>query len=359
MADNTIAHGFIDFRHVMAERINEIGVDKIITAIQQSFDEHTRQLDGLMASFVERTTDHQRRWKMPRHRTLQPIDDLGVPMPGRGSVEYSLGFPIQGGADAYGLSRKARVTATVEDVNEQVLAMQHADGDWLIRHMLVPLFNGNQWTFVDEDKGDILVEGLANGDSVKYLLKNGTQATATGYKFQAGTIGNSANPFETIATYLRQYAVNAGATIVCYINNNERADTEALTNFVDPVDANLMRGEDQDRATGAIDLAWGEELVGYIKKARVWVVESHRVPAEYVLGEARGTGSAPVAMREYPEAALQGLRPESHVFANQTIQYNGIRFAGFGAWNRVGACVVQVENGSYVVPTDYASPPIP
>ena len=65
-----------------------------------------------------------------------------------------------------------------------------------------------------------------------------------------------------------------------------------------------------------------------------------------------------VAMREYPVASLQGLFRENHSPDGNHAETRFLRYAGFGAQNRIGAAVYQVEGGdtTYDIPTGYSTP---
>jgi hypothetical protein len=90
----------------------------------------------------------------------------------------------------------------------------------------------------------------------------------------------------------------------------------------------------------------------------VWIVEWTSVPAGYILATMTEAEPA-LAMRQEPEASLQGFYkvPEDrndHPF----YEAQWARHAGFGAWNRVGAVVYRIGNGTYAVPANL-TPPIP
>jgi hypothetical protein len=62
-------------------------------------------------------------------------------------------------------------------------------------------------------------------------------------------------------------------------------------------------------------------------------------------------------MREHVEAGLRGFNARYQTMEDGswfTTQY--VRAAGFGAWNRVGAVVQRVGNGTYAIPTNFTSP---
>ena len=61
-------------------------------------------------------------------------------------------------------------------------------------------------------------------------------------------------------------------------------------------------------------------------------------------------------MRQYPSTALQGLFTENHSPDGNLHESRFIRYAGFGARNRIAALVYRIGNGSYAIPTGYTAP---
>ena len=61
-------------------------------------------------------------------------------------------------------------------------------------------------------------------------------------------------------------------------------------------------------------------------------------------------------MRQEPELSLQGFinAGEDGDYPFQATQW--LRRCGFGGWNRVGAVVQRVSNGTYAIPTNYTAP---
>ena len=81
------------------------------------------------------------------------------------------------------------------------------------------------------------------------------------------------------------------------------------------------------------------------------------LPATHIITVARGAEKKALRMREYPAAALQGLIQENHSPDGNLFERRFIRYAGFGAFNRVGALVFEPSQaGVYTIPTGYTTP---
>lgn len=354
MANNTVTYGFIGQEHLFSQRVSDDNITVVRDALAESVAEHNRQVSAIMSEIAETTTAYSARFTEPVSGTLQPLDEYGNPLPVRHGGFYDVGFPIQGGGTAWGENRVTRGLMTVEEVNDYTLAALGRDADWMKRHMLAALFDNSSWTFDDPQNGNVTVQPLANGDSVSFFRRNGTTATDNHYLAQANAIGNSDNPFPTIYSELMEHPSNAGAEVVAYVPSNLVSTIQALTAFDEVRDPDILAGSGSDQLIGSIDRGFGDELLG--KANKVWVVEWSQLPDSYMLAVARGSSRPTLWMREYPVASLQGLFQEEHSPDGNLQEHRFIRYAGFGAYNRVGALVYRVGNGSYAVPTGYDAP---
>ena len=94
-------------------------------------------------------------------------------------------------------------------------------------------------------------------------------------------------------------------------------------------------------------------VIGYVDG--VWVVEWQSMPSGY-MSAVTTEGPRPLAQREYPIATLQGFRRvgERFDYPFEEVQY--ARWAGFGAWNRIGALNYQIGAADFSTPTNYDVP---
>ena len=90
---------------------------------------------------------------------------------------------------------------------------------------------------------------------------------------------------------------------------------------------------------------------------RVWIIEWSSLPSGYGLAVARGARSKALKMRQYAAGALQGLFTENHSPDGNLLEMRYLRYAGFGAYNRVGALPFYIGGGAYVIPSGFATPP--
>lgn len=352
---NAVAYGFVDLQHLFSQRVADVGIQQIYDAINRTTAEWNRQVNGLMDEFVFRTDQYQFRYHLPGSGTLQPLDEWGTPTPVREGAYYDIGLPIQGAGTAFGDNRVSREHMTVEEANRQVMRVQRDDADWLKRHILAAIFSNVAWTYTDPLKGGLTVQVLANGDAVVYPFSGlTTLQTDTHFLAQAAAIADNANPFTLIRDKLLEHPTNTG-TLVAYIPTNLRASVENLTAFVEVTDGNVRLGTNNDQLLGTVGPGVGDQVLGYVKGAGVWIVEWRALPDNYIVWHARGADK-PVAMREYEPPALKGLMLETHSQDGNLRETRFIRYCGFGVQNRTAMGVTRIGNAAYAVPTGYTAP---
>lgn len=352
---NQVTYGFHRLADVFAERIVNVGIPVINTAIDATLAEHNRQLNAFMNLFVDRTTDYKRRYKSPVSARLQPIDEIGRARPIQRAGYYDIAFPLQRAGAAWGWTYEARIKATVADTNELMSTMLTADARWVRDHILAALFLDSAWTYTDELYGSLSVQPLANSDSVTYLIQAGQDAGATDNHLlaQANSIDDTYDPYSTMKTELLEHPENSGE-VVAMIPTGLKATTKALTSFIPLPDMNIDPGTASARLVGSLGAAVPGEVIGYHDDG-VWIVEWPSLPANYIIATTTG-GDRALCMREEPEAQLQGFSRVADRDDHPFYESQYMRKCGFGAQNRVNALVTRIGNGSYAVPSNYSSP---
>lgn len=350
---NTIAYGFVGSEHLFDQRLEEIGTATVYSMIQESVDEWTRQANAMMSILARPTALHKERYYLPGTGTLQPLDEWGNPKPTKPEGYFDVAYPLQGGGDAWGSNRVSRAYMTLEEANRHTQNAIRRDCDWLDRHILTALFDNVAWVFDDERWGNLTVEPLANNDSVTYNFKSGSSAADDHYLNQNATISDANNPYPTMRQELDEHPGNTGPYIA-YIAEGLRDTTEALTGFIPLDDPDIQYGSAADLVASPINPGFGDEVLGKVEN-ECWVVLWRALPANYIIMHAQG-GGPPLAMRQHEPSELQGFFMENHSPDGNIRETRMIRYAGFGARNRISACVMEVDNASYSIPSGYDAP---
>lgn len=349
-----ILAGLLTQQDLADQRVTTVGVRQVFDAIEQSVAEHNRQLNALMALFATTTTEWQTRYELAGNTRNQPLDANGRARPIKPSGSYTVGFPIIDSGNAWGKNYKTSVKMTVREVARITAMMLDGDSRWMRDHILAALFYENSttpWTFADPDHGDLSIYGLANGDTTTYQIMSGADSAATDDHVK-GVAAVAASTFLDIHDELAEHPENQGE-VIALIPTASKAAVEALTGFYPVADPNLRSGSGVTELARTLNIAVPGELFGYIEG--VWVYEWRGMPADYIIGTTVG-GTPALAMRQEPEAELQGFNrvADRNDYPWYETQY--ARYAGFGAFNRVGAIVYRTNNSSYAIPTGYTSP---
>lgn len=352
-----LAYGFVGLDHVMSQRVTQVGVGVINDAIRQTYEEYNRQSQALLTAITRRTVLAKEKYYLSGSGTLQPLDEWGNPLPVKDAGSYDVAYPIQGGGTAWGDNRVSRALMTVEEANNFTVEALRKDADWLMRHALAALFTNTTWTYDDKLLGNLTIQPLANNDAVTYLRRGGAVATDDHYAAQAAAIADAANPFAAIYDELTEHIGN-GNTVVSYIPTNLKTSVSGLAEFVSVPDQNINPGANTATLTnnGAAALRMGDSVLGYLRSSKVWIVEWKRLPDSYIVSLAPDAEDVALAMREYDSTELQGFFPEFHSPDGNVQVRRSIRYAGFGARNRVAAHVQRIGNAAYAIPTGYSAP---
>lgn len=354
---NQVGYGFLELKDIFTERVTGNLIETVDTAIQASVDEHNRQMDAMMALFVEPTTAYKTRFQQTTAHRLQPLDDNGRARPIKIAGYYDVAWPIQSAGSAWGANYVTTQKMTVADANRITLSMLEADMRWMRDHILAALLTDASWTFEDEQYGSLTVENLADGGGETYQVLSGADTMATDDHIlgQANAINDGAdNAFVTIHDELMEHPENGGE-VIALISSSLKADSIALDTFFEKSDPNIRLGANTAELTGALGAAVPGELLGYDSASGVWIVEWKALPSGYAIGVTTD-GIKPLRMRQDPEPELQGFTRVAQRDDHPFTESQWLRRAGFGAYNRVGGVALLVGNATYSTPTGYAAP---
>lgn len=356
---NALAYGFVSLANLMGNRVTKIGERVVLDAISQSAAEHSKALNGMLSTLVQPVTKGKDLIPQPGSGEMQPLDALGNPLPVPPADKVEVAYPLSGHGTAWATNRVSRAYMTAQDANQLTLDALAKDTRTIRRHLLASILDNVAWTYYDEAQnlGNITIQPLANADTRKYLFTGGSDpATDTHYLAQAAAISDDANPFPTIHTELSEHPGN-GNEVVVYVPTNLTSTIKALANFVPVKDeyiipaattAQLPTADALARVRGA-----GDYVLGRVDEC--WIVEWKALPSSYMLAHAINAGPV-VGMRQYDEAALQGLFIENNSPDGNIMETRMIRYAGFGVMNRQAALCYRIGNGSYAIPSGYDAP---
>lgn len=356
---NQVVYGFHTLQQRFAEPVSTIDAGVIDTAITQAIEEHNRQMDRFSALFLNPgIVDATRTFRTGIATRNQPLDEIARPLPIQGEAKYTVGFPIQDSGQAIGRTWREAQKMRVDQLNRLMAAILDGDRSWVFDHILAALFNNVDRTFFDEEKGQLTVKPLANGDATVYAVKAGEFAgnTDTHLWGEAAAIADATNPFPTIYAELAEHPENGAVgdgRVICFIPTGLKQAVTNLASFYRPFNNDLTPGSGLTVLTGQLGVDVPGTVLG-MDLSGCWIVEWPRLPANYIVSIAT-SGEPPIGERVDELASLRGFIEMDDNEDFPWYQRNWMRRAGYGAWNRVGATVTRIGNGTYAIPTNYAT----
>lgn len=337
------------------------GQRAIYDLIQTELARHNADIAAATAVFVEEQTEEfKRRYKLPGGGRMQRRGHQSPPGAIKASGGWDVAFPLEDFADQIAGNDVDLAYMTAADLDRHIRSIQQRDVNTRRFEILRAILNNTQRSFVDQTgRGTLSIEPLANGDSVVYppVLGSETEATDNHYLesgYAASAISDSNNPFVTGRDELEEHfgASEGNSNIVAFINNAQRAKTEALTDF-DPINDRFTRpGQDTDTL---FDLpAVPGRIIG--RTDGVWVAEWRWVPANYIVFIHL---DAPKPLIERVDPADTGLGRGLQLVARDLdfpfeASFWRDRF-GYGCGNRLNGVVIELgTGGSYTIPTGYS-----
>ena len=256
-------------------------------AITEIVARHNALIDGMLSTFVERTTtDFKIRYKLPGGGRLQRLRTDAPSAAVKRYGSYDVAFPLEGfGAQIAGSRvNMAYMTGIELDTHIDSVLIQNAN---TVRYeVLDALLSDDQDTFVDPLHGSLSIEPLANGDTVTYppVLGSESEATEDHYlatSYAATAISDDNDPYATIKDDLAHHFGDnvGGENIVCFINPAERPETVAMSDF-DEVEDRFIRSGDNTDVPVNLPSTPGM-ILGRV--SGVWVAQWRWIPSGYML----------------------------------------------------------------------------
>lgn len=358
MAANVLPYGFHRLSDIADQLVTD-NIERVRDAINEYNANQSLLTQEIFGTLVEVTTDAQAKFKMPGAMDLQPLTELSRPVPVRyAELEYTVAWPIQKAGLALGQTFEQRIKMDIAQFAGVVDAVGSADQRWMRRHVLAALFyNGSGWFHDDPDDttGELTIKGLANGDTQVYMKEAGSEfgSTDNHYLAQAGDLVTASDPIPAIVDELKEHPINSGEVVIIG-SSLDRAKYLALADFFPETDPNLRQGIGVTEFAGAAPAGVPGEFIGY-HESNAFIYLWRGMPTGYLCAYMTGN-IKPLRMRQHPEPALQGFRPETDREDYPYFETPYVRRAGFGGWSRVSAVVQRFGNASYAIPTGYDSP---
>jgi len=320
------------------------------------------EVDAVEAIFIERvTSDFKERFKLPGGGFLQRRNSDGSFGNVKATGSWDVAYPLEDFGVSYGWNDVDIAYMTVKELSNHIETASIQDVNTRRFELLKAILNNTQDTFLDQTgRGSLSIEPLANGDAVVFppVLGSTTEATEDHYLesgYLAANISDVNNPFPTIVDELEHHfgTPQGGSNIIAWVNSTHRTLIEALTDFYEADQKDIVYGVATDRITG---LPTGMPGRVFGKVNSVWVAEWRSLPANYILS-VHGDNPKPLVKRVDPAdtGLAEGLalvtENEAFPFKESFLRH---RF-GLGCGNRLNGVVMELGvGGSYSIPSGYS-----
>jgi hypothetical protein len=337
------------------------GQQVIYDTVKEYVDKINAELSAVMSVFVgETTSDHKRRYRLPGGGYLERVNEASKGGAQKATASWDVAFPLEEFQRGITSTRVSRAYLTVKELDLQVQSVVAANVNTVRFEILKRMFNNVESSFIDPLWGTLLVEPIANGDSVVYppVLGVATEATDNHFLesgYAAASISDTNNPYATIVAELEEHfgQVSGNENICTFINTAQRAKTEALADYDSFTDRYINPGANTDTLFNFPTNCPGR-IIG--RTNGTWVCEYNWIPSGWMLG-VHMDAPAPLIKRIDPATTGlgDGLQLVSHSDAQFPFDISewSHRF-GFGAGNRLNGVVMELgTGGSYTIPTAY------
>lgn len=343
----------LDSLAAVRQSVAQFGEDMAWASIGAALEAYNRQIDGMTADLMERTTDVQRAYGTMDTKNMQELDQWGSPDAQKVTAGVTVGFPLRRYGDALQWTRQFQVSQTVAQLAAEVDAIATADRRNIIRAAKVALFTSTNASFVDKLGGalspanvTLALKALVNNDGSGLPVGPNGEVFATSHThYLASATLTAAAVTNAVVTVQEHY--NTGTPVI-YISQTDEAAFRALTGFVADMDARIVQPNTATYSTTPVVVAnLYDRRIGLFGAAEVWI--KPWMIANYLFVYVRGA-PVPLVMR-IPAMGSADLElvyeDERHPLRARGYQ----RMFGVSVWNRTNGAVLQFNNGTYQIPT--------
>jgi hypothetical protein len=350
--------GLLGVNDSSREYVNTVGQMAVFTAATEYLTKVNEDMAAFLAVFVEETTEnHTERYYLPGGGFLAKRAKLATGPARKAYGYWDVAYPLEDYGEQLAYSDIDVAHMTLQDMQRHLDSIVIADVNqvrWNVLHAMLDDGGGAATTFVDEYKGSLSIQPLANGDAVVYppVMGSTSEAAEDHYAesgYAANAISDANNPLITVRDELEEHFGQGNIVVFC--NNAQSTKLSDLTDF-DPIDDQYVQaGANADRIIGMPGVPG--RIIG--RSNNVWVSEWRWMPANYLFGLDLERPK-PLKMRVDP--AFTGLGQGLQLVSNddkyplQAAHYRH-RY-GFGVGNRLNGAVLEFGvAGTYTIPTDY------
>ncbi len=345
--------------------VQTIGQGIVYDGVQQVLGDHNADVEAMIAFFVERTTwDFAIKYKLPGNGRMQRRGRQSRTGEVKTAGEWTVQFPLEDFGASIAIDRITLAYMTLPALDNQLKTVVKQDINTIRFEILRAIFNNTARPFVDEVRGSLTIQPLANGDAVLYPPQLGSETNATANMFFGVptpmlTFTDANNPIPILVNALESHfgTPTGGSKIVILVNNAQTASVQNLAGF-DPVPNRFVSyGEN---VSLALESMFPEgmppgRVIGECDSALI--VEWRWIPAGYI---AAFHLEAPKPLIKRVDPPEVGLTPGLQMVVEQEdapfYEYEWCNRYGFGTGNRLNGAIIDLTAttaNTYTIPVAY------
>lgn len=331
--------------------VHEFGQDTLAEVIQNDLAAHNAQVEELMNEFATPTSDIMRRYGTSIDGQMVEVDEFGRGPTQQDRPGATVQFPMRKYQFAIGWTKDHLDLASVQDMAIAADTAEKAHLNVLRRDIKRALFGAANYSFVDytATKTTLAVKRLLNADGDPIPPgPNGESfdgSAHTHYNFTA-SLANA--DVTALITDVAEHGHTDDVRIA--INKADEAAWSALSKFKPYVDVRLTHNANTNEPMKQVDtLPVDNRPIGLFEGAEVWV-KPWGISGYGICWDA-GSPDKPLAMRQRPQASMQGLRLAGEIPAHPLLAKYMEAVFGFGVWTRTNGAVLYTGGGAYSSPT--------
>jgi hypothetical protein len=343
----------LDTLAAVRQSVVAFGEDRAWDSISAALDAHNNQVQEMLGSLIERTTDTRRSYGTGDTKSMDEMDQWGQGDAQKISAAVTSDFPLRRFGQSLQWTRQWMASNSAQQLAAEVAAIFDADRNQIIRQAKRAIYtsttNSSYVDYLGFPAGVTLtIRAFANNDGAGYPVGPNGEVFATSHNHYLANATLTTTVATNLITAVQEH-YNTGQPVVV-INSADEATWRALTGFVALVDPRVTLNQNANQPilrANYTDLY--NRDIGYYGNAliriRPWAIANYAFA--YIEGQ------MPVLAMRVPSQAPQ--------FGDLQFNYEDERLPlrarsyerqfGIGVWQRVGGAILQFNSGSYTTPT--------
>lgn len=343
----------LDTLAAIRQSVVAYGEDRAWDSISQALEAHNNQVNEMMGSLIERSTDTRRSYGTSDTKSMEEMDQFGQGDAQKVTAGVTNDFPLRRFGNSLQWTRQWMASNSAQQLASEIAAIFDADRNQIIRQAKRAIFtsttNSSYVDYLGFPAGTTLViRAFANNDGSGYPVGPNGEVFATSHTHYLANATLTTTVATNLITAVQEH-YNSGQPVVV-ISSTDEAAWRALTGFialVDPrvtINANanqpILRANYTDLYNRDIGY-YGNALI----RIRPWAIAGYAFA--YIEGQ------SPMLVMRVPSQAPQ-FGDLQFLYEDERLPLRARSYErqfGIGVWQRVGGAVLDFGHGSYTLPS--------